>query len=505
MIQSDKAIQQRDRISIIILRLWWLWPLIAVIVTYFVIMIFSIGQAIWFDEGYSITLARRPLGELLALTAVDAHPPLYYIILKIWAGVFGWSEYAIRSMSAIAAALTVGVVFLMIRKLFTVRAALAVLPFLVLAPFALRYGYEVRMYAVASLIGALATLVLVYAYRRQSLKLWVLYAILVALGMYTLYMTAALWVAHVTWLMLVSRPTTARAFFRQPWLLAFVGAAVLFSPYLVTFTSQFLHSVLPGIGNVITLSRLGDIIGMILVYTPEWKVTGLVSLGLMTILIVSIYLLIVAHRTLPSNQRLSLLFIIVLVTVPVLFFAISSLGKPIFINRYMAHVVIYSYSLIGLAVALGWRFGKRIHASLLAILSIVLLVSGVVQLQQTGNFVFERMQYPRTADMRAAVTCDDSTTIVADDPYTYIDSAYYFGDCDLRFFAINTVEKRGGYAPLHNSSARVSSSDGLRTVSLIHLRWDGATPSFVPDGRYVLVNTATYDKQVIDEYRLAHQ
>ncbi|HEU5122140.1 MAG TPA: hypothetical protein VFT59_04805 [Candidatus Saccharimonadales bacterium] len=46
-------------------------------------------QSVWFDEAYSIILAKKPISELLYLTSIDTHPPLYYLLLKLWASIFG--------------------------------------------------------------------------------------------------------------------------------------------------------------------------------------------------------------------------------------------------------------------------------------------------------------------------------------------------------------------------------------------------------------------------------
>jgi uncharacterized membrane protein len=481
-------------------RMWWLWPVIAMVVTFVLIMTLSAGQSVWFDEGYSILLAKRPVAELVALTGVDAHPPLYYLILKGWAEVFGWSEYALRSLSAVFSSLTVGVVFLLIRRLFTVRTALVTLPLLVFAPFALRYGYEIRMYALAAFIGALATLVLSYAYTSKSKKAWIPYAVLVALGMYTLYMTAALWIAHLVWLCIVKKPKLNWQLFKQPFVLAYVGAFALFLVYMPTFIHQLLHSALPGIGNPVNITKLGDITSMTLSFTPEWKVSGPLALAILAILYLTVYLLLFARRKLTRSQRPSLYLLGSLVLVPIAFFALSSLPHPIFVNRYVAHVAIFSYALIGVTIALGWRYGKRISASILMVLSLIVLGIGTVQLQQVGNYIYERLQYPRTTEIRASVHCDNNTTVVADDPYTYIDSRYYFSDCDLRFFSEEDVNNEGGYAPLHGSNKRISSADEVNSSKIVHLHWQGATSLFNPTSDYKLVDSREYDKQVVDIY-----
>lgn len=482
------------------IRVWWLWPLLAMIGTFLLIMTLSVGQSIWFDEGYSILLAKHSVPELIALTGVDAHPPLYYLMLKGWAELFGWSEYALRSLSAVLSSLTVGVIFLLVRRLFTVRTALVALPLLVFAPFALRYGYEIRMYALAAFIGALATLVLSYAYKSKSKKGWIAYAVLVAMGMYTLYMTAALWIAHLVWLIIVIKPKLNRQFFKQPFVLAYVGAVVLFLAYIPTLFYQLTHSALPGIGSPVNITKLGDIASMTLSFTPEWQVSGALALALLAIVLLTVYLLIFAKRKLPGSERSSLYLLVAVVLVPLAFFALSSLPHPIFVDRYIAHIVIFSYALIGVSVALAWRYGKRISASVLMVLSLVILIIGTVQLQHVGNYIYERLQYPRTTEIRASVNCNDNTAVIADDPYTYIDSKYYFADCDLRFFSKDDVNNEGGYAPLHGSDKRISSADDINSSTIIHLHWKGATSQFVPNSHYKLMESREYDKQVVDVY-----
>jgi len=166
-------------------------PLLVVAGLLAVVMSLIIGasQSVWFDEAYSILLARQPVGDLLHLTAVDTHPPFYYLVLKAWAALFGWSEFALRSLSALAAGGAVVTAGLLVKKLFGVRAALVALLFVAFAPFLLRYGFEIRMYALASLIGIAATYVLLLATEAKGRRQWLLYgfyAVLVTLGVLTL-------------------------------------------------------------------------------------------------------------------------------------------------------------------------------------------------------------------------------------------------------------------------------------------------------------------------------
>ena len=45
-------------------------------------------NSIWLDEAFSMSMIQQNFGEMIYNTAIDVHPPLYYIILKILVGIF---------------------------------------------------------------------------------------------------------------------------------------------------------------------------------------------------------------------------------------------------------------------------------------------------------------------------------------------------------------------------------------------------------------------------------
>ncbi|GEM_PF-2016807 len=53
------------------------------------------------DEAFSWRLTQYPVGELCMRTGRDVHPPLYYVVLQAWDGVFGDSEWALRGLSVL--------------------------------------------------------------------------------------------------------------------------------------------------------------------------------------------------------------------------------------------------------------------------------------------------------------------------------------------------------------------------------------------------------------------
>ncbi len=467
------------------------------------------GQSVWFDEGYSILLAKSHVNDLLALTAVDAHPPLYYLLLKLWGAAFNFNEFALRSLSAVFLGLAVFVGLLFVRRVFSVKVALIAAPFVVFAPFLLRYGYEIRMYAMAGFIAITATYALVRAWQTKKWAWWAVYAVFVAMGMYTLYMMAAIFLAHVVWLLVVSIKSKQRPFWRWQWWYAYAGAVVLFLPYLPTLVHQFTHSALPGVGEQVTLTELGNVISTLSLYTPGWALGGWLSIALVVLIVILSIWGIRAYRTLRKEQKAIYMLIVALAVIPLVFYALLSLPPraPIFIVRYMAHGAIFIYLLVGIIVGLAWarkglKRSVKIRTSIFSIGVLAVFLAGTLILQHSGNFVFERMQHPMTRELRQTITCNDKTTIVADDPYTYIDERFYFDGCNFKFFSKDNIEFRGGYAMLHGSDARIADSSAVTTPVLVHLSWVGNQSQFTPDSRYHLVSSEQFDKQKVDTYQL---
>src|SRR5207237_4926992 len=111
-------------------------------------------------------------------------PPLYYWALKAWGQTLGDSEADLRALSAMWGVLAVVLTFLIGRRLFgTLVGTLAAL-LLAVAPLAVYYSQEVRMYAQVTALGLLAT----WAYSRRTY--W-LYALAAVATIYTQYLGLA--------------------------------------------------------------------------------------------------------------------------------------------------------------------------------------------------------------------------------------------------------------------------------------------------------------------------
>jgi hypothetical protein len=93
--------------------------------------------------------------------------------------------------------------------------------------------------------------------------------------------------------------------------------------------------------------------------------------------------------------------------------------------------------------------------------------------------------------------------VVADDPFAYIDSNFYYQGCDQRFFNKDELGPYGGYVPLRFSPNRVSSTDQISAFTVYHLHWESDSGfKIAEDPRYELVKSTHFDKHFVDEYKL---
>jgi uncharacterized membrane protein len=495
-------VKQQDMVGAItamLARHWIMLTVLAMVITFGLALWLSRGVSVWFDENYSIMVAQRPVGELVALTAVDAHPPLYYLLLKAWGSLFNWNELALRSLSALFGALSVGAMTLLMRRLFTRNVVVAVLPFMVFAPFLLRYDYEIRMYSLVTLIGILATWALVRAQQTRKLAWWIGYGLLVATGMYTLYMSAVIWLAHLVWLMVIARQRN-ESIIRQPYWIAYGVAAIALLPWLPTVVHQLVDSALPPMG-ALTLVQLVSVLGLMLGYVASWQVDAWLSLGIIVFIVLFTMLYVRVWKHASAHYRRGILLLAFGFAVGMVFYAMLSLPPmtPRFNERYVTHIAPYAYVLIGVIIALGWRMGWRRLAGGLAALSLVLLVSGVMTLQAVGNYNFLRAQSPKGKEVVAMYGCND-TTFISNDLFEYVDMSYEFRECDLRFYAASNPAFKHGYAPLHDSTKRVTGTETLSAKRIVVISYDEALMHVIPDARYRLVASDKLDQVAMKVY-----
>ncbi len=162
-------------------------------------------QPLWGDEGWSFYFASLSLPDLLALTAADIHPPLYYLFLKGWLFLLGTGPEEARLLSVMVGVLLIPVLSILGQRLFDARVGAAAGAVTAVMPLAVYYSQEVRMYGLVTLLGALATYFLIRAgqfpSRHPFWNRWGLaYVFTLAAALYTMYYAAFLFLCQFLYL-----------------------------------------------------------------------------------------------------------------------------------------------------------------------------------------------------------------------------------------------------------------------------------------------------------------
>jgi uncharacterized membrane protein len=110
------------------------------------------NQSVWWDEAWSVHVARQGVVGALRLAIGDIHPPLYFILLHYWGKLAGFGELSIRFLSLIFSLLIVPSIYYVVRKVFDTKAALTTMAIAAFAPVYVAYAQEARMYAILPLL-----------------------------------------------------------------------------------------------------------------------------------------------------------------------------------------------------------------------------------------------------------------------------------------------------------------------------------------------------------------
>ncbi len=198
-------------------------------------------QPLWGDEGWSFYFASMNLGEMVRLTAVDIHPPLYYILLSGWLRLAGSTPEMARFLSVLFGTLLVPLAYRVASHLFDRVAGLATAAVVTLAPFAVYYSQEVRMYGLVTLLG----LGSVYFFSRQMaagrrrtgyfsperISRWG-YALTTAAALYTMYYALFIPLFQFIAFVAVHRRRKLRSLMAHPFVRSLSVVALLYLPWV---------------------------------------------------------------------------------------------------------------------------------------------------------------------------------------------------------------------------------------------------------------------------------
>ncbi|MGC9398765.1 MAG: glycosyltransferase family 39 protein [Anaerolineae bacterium] len=194
-------------------------------------------QNVWWDEGYSLWVARKGVVAATLHTATDTHPPLYYWLLAPWLRAAGETEFALRYLSVLLAQLTVALMVPLAQRLSgSQKVGIGAAWFLALSRFHIWWSQEIRMYVPAAFWALLS----LYATARlashdqaaKRLSTWAGWVLATAAAFATYYATLVVAVIENLFMLIVGLQRKQRLHFWGRWIGAQLVVALFLLPWL---------------------------------------------------------------------------------------------------------------------------------------------------------------------------------------------------------------------------------------------------------------------------------
>jgi mannosyltransferase len=198
----------------------------------FFLRFYALGaESFWFDEKMSLYFSQRDLVSILNPPGSETQvPPLYYILLHFWIGLFGTSEIAVRSLSAILGSLSIVALYKLGKYLFNVKIAIYSSLILAVSIFQIYFSQEARMYSLLTLTTLLSIFFFLKSLNENRLRFWIGYIIASILMLYTHFYGVFILIFQFSYLLLYYRNRTGCV---KKCLVAFSLVTLGFFPWLI--------------------------------------------------------------------------------------------------------------------------------------------------------------------------------------------------------------------------------------------------------------------------------
>ena len=113
-------------------------------ILYMLICMTCLRRSVWTGESYSAYLTHFGFREIFDFSAAGTQPPLYYVFLKIWAHIFGRSDFDLRFMSVFFGAIAIMFAYMWMKYKYGAKSATLGALLLSLSPLLIRCGQEIQ-------------------------------------------------------------------------------------------------------------------------------------------------------------------------------------------------------------------------------------------------------------------------------------------------------------------------------------------------------------------------
>ena len=351
----------------------WAFAIGAVCIAYLAVRLWGLTDScLWFDEIFSVHAAEHSWNSILWFVSLDLiHPPLFYVLLKLWIGIGGESVFWLRLFPVIFSVIAIFPFLSLCRELKLGKWTQVVALFLLAINGSLiKYAQEVRMYSLLMCLSLFS----IWLFARYFVKgkSFVALVIVNVLMVYTHYfgwfvvlseVLLIVWFQRIKWRRIVVMFWTTFACF-LPWAITVLIAARSGSglEQNIGWMSR------PGVRQVVTFVL--NIIEPFYFQTSSAEPVSIlqVTVPILLIVVIAAVLYLINWQKLSEHERSSFYFLLVFIKLPVVVTFLASWLLPYSMWGTRHLIVVFAPFCIFAAVILTSRSVKWLPAAAVSLL-----------------------------------------------------------------------------------------------------------------------------------------
>lgn len=352
------------------------WLLAACLLLAFTLRLYHLPvQSLSYDEAVSVYLAKLPLKDMLAWTAGDVQPPLYYLLLKPWIALVGDSEFSLRFLSLLWSVLAVALFYRLGAAMGSRRVGMLAALVAAVHPWYVWHAQDARMYSQLVTLCLLATYTLVRQLQtpgRGEQRGSGILVLAYTAALYTHYLAVILFVYHFLAMAVYSW------LHRRPYVLTrYVAAVILpsllvYLPWLPAVLSTYRRDTSFWEGPLKAAEAASRVFTAL--FVGGVGETILEQRGLIVAMTMASALLVSYAVAVPRLPGRKVAFAAGLFLVPMAAIAVLLWLVPKFNARYFLPASIALPLLWGLALDADWRNHTFVSEAVMLMASLILLI-----------------------------------------------------------------------------------------------------------------------------------
>lgn len=220
------------------------WLLLIIILGLILRLIGITTESYWFDEIYSMTIAKLSFPGIVPMAAKDVHPPLYYMISHLWLNIFGTNELAARSLSAVFSLATIPVLYSIAIRLFNKKVAYISTLIFAFSRINIFYSQECRMYTLLSLLVCISYFFMIKILQSKDkngskVSLLILYSLANTAMIYTHNFAFLILISQVIYILItLIRTKSVKSSKVIPFGISYIALFILYLPWFFILLNQ---------------------------------------------------------------------------------------------------------------------------------------------------------------------------------------------------------------------------------------------------------------------------